>query len=338
MEPAYAMLRIAEYSNINCVLKHFTGRRILLKKQLCIALSAIFVVFLVLGVAINGQKGLHFNDAFWKIKKDGSYALGKDRISVTGDGEFEILLSGETITARQSALPDGGIRMDFSDGWALERTSEKDFFYDFGSFAWSADAVLILTDVEKQNFAFAPAAWEERTPVHDADSGEVVGESVLILSEEGDLLDAWDEWFVHPEYSAPERETIVLEDGARLPVSGNYLLKNENGEYLLESHAIGRVYINGNNMSRGDLSYLLLQIGKGASEARGEAMATSIFSFVLLYTLGAAMMIAPEKMAFLGSRWQYKNEPELSEAGISAMYISGGVMAILGIIMLFVGL
>lgn len=312
-----------------------------MQKKLIIALAAIFVIFLVLGIVLNSQQGLYYEDQFWRLKKDGRYVCGKDWVRRTGEGKVEMSIDGELITAEKSSLPDGGIRMDFSDGWAVERSSEDDFLFHFGSFAWSADAELILTDMEKQDFEFAPAAREERSPFYDGESGEIIGETVHILSAEGDQLDWREIWFDHPEHSTPEREIVILEEGVRLPVSIAYsaydcILQNAEGEYLLDAHKLGRIRAGGPETDRCSFSWFLLNIEQGMHNVRGDV--PPVAGFVLLYVLGAAQMIWPEKLAFFGSRWRFRDEPELSEAGLTAMYIGAAVVMLLGIIMLFVGL
>lgn len=312
-----------------------------MQKKLIIALAAIFVIFLVLGIVLNSQQGLYYEDQFWRLKKDGRYVCGKDWVRRTGEGKVEMSIDGELITAEKSSLPDGGIRMDFSDGWAVERSSEDDFLFHFGSFAWSADAELILTDMEKQDFEFAPAAREERSPFYDGESGEIIGETVHILSAEGDQLDWREIWFDSPEHSTPEREIVILEEGARLPggiacSAYNCILQNAKGEYLLDAFKLGRIHAGGADTDRCSFSWFLLNIEQGMHEARGSAGPVALF--VLLYVLGAAQMIWPEKLAFFGSRWQFRNEPELSDAGLTAMYISAAVVMFIGILTLFVGL
>jgi len=313
------------------------------RKKLCIALAAIFVIFLALGIVLNSQQGLYYGDQFWRLKKDGRYVCGKDWVRRTGEGKVEMSIDGELITAEKTSLPDGGLRMDFSDGWAVEHSIEDDFHYDydFGIYPWSNDASLILTDMEKQDFRFAAAAREERNPFYDGESGEIIGETVHILSAEGDQLDWQELWFGHPEYSTAEREIIVLEGGVRLPVGIAYsaydcILQNTDGEYLLDAHKLGRIRAGGADTDRCSFSWFLLNIEQGMHKARGDA--APVAGFVLLYLLGAAQMIWPEKLAFFGSRWQFRDEPELSEAGLTAMYIGAAVVMFLGIIMLFVGL
>ena len=311
-----------------------------MKKAMIISIAVLFAVFLTLGIVLNSQQGLYYGDQFWQRKNDGSYVFGKDSIRMTGDGNFSMHLAGRQITAVKSIIP-GGTRLDFSDGWAVEHSSEDDFLFDFGGYAWSSDAVLILTDMERQDFGFAPAAREERYPFYDETGEKEIGETIHILSEDGETLDYREVWFDSPEHNTPEREIVILEEGVRLPASVAYsgydcILQNAEGEYLLEPFKIGRINAGGADTDRCGFTWFLLRIAQGAHETRGSAEPVAVF--LLLYLLGAAQMIWPEQLAFFGSRWQFKNEPELSDAGLTAMRIGAAVVMFIGILALFVGL
>ena len=308
------------------------------RKAMVIALAAVFVIFLVLGIVLNSQQGLEFQDQFWVRKKDGSYACNGDQIRSTGDGEYEIVQPGRTVTAVESTLPDGGVRVDFSDGWAVERPAGADFWFELSSYAWGSDSTLILTDMAQQDFRFAAVARGESYPFYDGTGEKVIGEVVELFSEEGELLDHREVWFDNPELSTPEQESIVLEDGVRLQANDIYntALQNAEGEYLLDSYCVGEFRLSGRGVKRELLAWFLLRIGEGASAARGDAAVVA--GYVLLYVLGAAQMIWPEKLAFFGSKWRFREEPHLSDSGLAAVYIGSVVVMICGIVMLFVAL
>lgn len=309
-----------------------------MKKTICIVLGVVFIIFLALGIFLNGQRGLYYEDAFWILNRDGSFTNSGNHIVLLDDGSYELCFADSRIAAVPSALPDGGIRMDYSDGWAVERSAEDDFLYDFGGYAWGSNSTLILKDMDAADLRFAAVAQEERTPIHDANSGTIIGEAISLYSEDGEFLDYREDWFHEEQYSMPEPELIVLKDNTRIPEESLYncILQNEDGEYLLDAHQFGRIPLGTTSTDRSSFTWFLMKIAEGGTVARGSGSA--ILWFVLLYGLGAAQMIWPEKLAFFGERWKFREEPQLSDAGLSAMYISSAVVMLISILMLFAGL
>ena len=312
-----------------------------MQKKAIIALSAVFVIFLVLGIVLHSQQGLDFQGDFWRLKKDGSYAApGGGWVRANGDGTYEISLrDNKIITARQSSLPDGVIRMDYSDGWAVERPAEDAYWIAVGGYAFGSNADLILTDMDAQDFEFAAAVSEERYPFYD-ENDNIIGETVRVMSADGSSLFFEEVWYSQPEFNTPERPVLVLEDGARISDNGNSIFQNADGEYLMNSHTLGRIELGTPSsyqaIDRRTFTNFLLHIAENEPERRGHA--ASVFMYILFFVLGAIQLLFPEKMAFFGSRWQFRNEPELSDAGLAAAKIGGAILIVGGIIMLFVGL
>lgn len=60
-----------------------------------------------------------------------------------------------------------------------------------------------------------------------------------------------------------------------------------------------------------------------------------VFPAALIFSLGLAMWLHPEKMALLGRRWQYKERPELSDVGLFAQRASAVFLLIFSAITLF---
>lgn len=324
------------------------------KKALAIiSVIAVYLGFLAAAIVLGSQQGLYFQDNFWCYAGDGFLkAPGGDWIRRSGYDCFELHFSDQTITAQQSVLPDGGVRIDFSDGWAVEHSADASWRV-FGDYAWASDAVLILTDMAEQDFRFAAAAVEERSPIYDQ-NGSVIGETVQLFSAEGEFLDAYEKllsadgefldsyeiWPGQPQFSTPEKTAVILEDGAVIP-DGDVIFMNAEGEYLLDSHQLGRIDASlpggYSSADRRSIASFLLRIGNGELERRHEAMDMQIFLSVLLYGAGALQLFLPQELAFFGSRWRFKNEPELSDSGRAAMLIGGGVVMLIAIIMLFIG-
>lgn len=317
-------------------------KKVYMKKKLLAIILVILVYlgFLTLAIVLGSQQGLSFQDAFWCYTGDGVIkSPGGDWIRRSDPDNFELCFGGKTITAKKSALPDGGVRVDFSDGWATERPAGEDYWFGFSDYAWASDAKLILTDANAQDFRFVAAASEERIAIHDQND-KVVGTSVSILSTDGELLDFYETWIDKPQFSTPERPVIVLENGAVIP-GGDAVYMNADGEYLSNPYEIGRLPTGSPNsyssVDRRSLTHFLLRIAQGDLERRSETMDMQIFLSVLLYGAGAVQFFLPQEMAFFGSRWRFKNEPELSESGRAAMLIGGGVVMVIAIIMLFIG-
>ena len=312
-----------------------------MQKKTIIALSAVFVLFLVLGIVLHSQQGFNFQDNFWRLKKDGSYAApGGGWVRASGDGTYEFSLrNGEIVTAKQSEPSDGVIRMDYSDGWAVERPAEDDYWLAVSNYLYGGSAELILTDFEAQDFEFAAGTKTERYPFYD-ENDNVIGETVHIASEDGNTLVVEEIWYSQPEFNTPERPVIVLEDGARISGNADPIYQNAAGEYLMDSHNLGRIELGTprsyQTIDRRTFTNFLLRIGGNEPERRGHAV--SFFIYILFFVLGAIQLLFPEKTAFFGSRWQFKNEPELSDAGLASVKIGGGILILGGIIMLFVGL
>ena len=312
-----------------------------MQKKLILALSAVFVLFLALGVVLHSQQGYDFQGDFWRLKRDGSYAApGGGWVRANDDGTYEISLrGGEVITAQQSELPDGVIRMDYSDGWAVERPAEDAYWIAVGNYLYGGDAELILTDFEAQDFEFAAGTKTERYPFYD-ENDNVIGETVHVMSADGSSLLFEEVWYSQPEFNTPERPVLVLEDGARMSGNDDYIYQNAEGEYLMNSHALGRIHLGTpssyQTIDRRTFTNFLLHIAENEPERRGHAV--SFFMYILFFVLGSIQLVFPEQTAFFGSRWQFRNEPELSDAGLAAVKIGGAIVMLIGIIMLFAGL
>lgn len=310
-----------------------------MNKRLCIVLAALLIAILIPGVILHSQRGILFENAFWKLGKDGAFRSGNNCIRMTGINRFELSFSDQILTAQKSTLPGGGIRMEFSDGWAVERTSEDDFLFDVGAYAWSGDALLIPADLSTSHLYFAAPDHEEHFPFYGEDGETPVGETVFILSADGETLDFYEIWYDHPARSTPEREIIILKEGARLPANismHNYLVQNERGEYLVDAENLGAIPSGYQSFTRSDLAWFLLRIARGSTQPRGDLSIVALF--VLLYIMGAANLLWPEKLAFYGSRWKFRTEPELSDAGYLSIYIGSGFVMLMGVIMLFAAL
>ena len=84
-------------------------------------LVVIYILFLLLGLWVNLQRGVAEYDQFWKLKQDGWYTSpAGDRIRYSSTSGFDMILNDRSLSASLTRRSDGGYRVAFSDGWALE--------------------------------------------------------------------------------------------------------------------------------------------------------------------------------------------------------------------------
>ena len=182
-------------------------------KKKALILSAVFLLFLVIGLWYNLTPGRYYDDDFWKLK-NGEYTSWDNRIRQSGES-FELTLGGRELTAALSET-DAGYRVDFSDGWAVELDAlDPHIWLNVGGMLFSGDSTYILTDMDKAGLRFGSVVREVRDPF-DGEDGKAVGESIYLETETGESVGWREVWFDRPEMSSPEQETVLLENGARL--------------------------------------------------------------------------------------------------------------------------
>lgn len=62
-----------------------------------------------------------------------------------------------------------------------------------------------------------------------------------------------------------------------------------------------------------------------------------VFPAALVFAVGLLLWLFPEKLAFLGSRWFYRQPPELSRAGLFAQRASALCVMVMSVFVLFLG-
>lgn len=306
-----------------------------MKKKIAI-LAAIFAVFLVIGLWFNLTPGRYFSDRFWTLK-DGAYTSWGDTVRQNGDA-FDLNLGDQQLTAQLSDT-EAGCRVDFSDGWAVEMGAmDSQVYAEIGGVMLTGDAEYILTDMDKAGLRFGRVVEEIREPFYD-ENGEAIGESFYRVTESGESV-GWQEiWYNQPEFSTPEQETILLQEGARLTHDDFYhnLFVNENGEYLLNAQDAPMMRWSDNVwISRSSVAAFLIRIANGEPARRGHVAV--VFVYALIYLLGAAQFLWPQELAFFGHRWRFQTEPELSDAGLFMLQAGSVVAMIMSIVILFVGI
>ena len=304
-----------------------------MKKKVTV-LVVIYILFLLLGLWFNLQRGVADYDQFWKLKQDGWYTSpAGDRIRYSSTSGFDMILNDRSLSASLTRRSDGGYRVAFSDGWALETANFPYLAIEVGGVWLSHDLVYELTDLDAAGLSFAPAV-EQIEPIYDG-SNQQIGQFVHLVTSTGESVDYREIFSDQPEISTPEREKVVLKNGIRIQDADihNVLFTNEKGDYLLRSDELTMINVNGGQRSRSTLIPLMINISEGKVEQRGHV--SMAFPFTLLYLVGVLSFLYPEKAAFFGSRWKYQNEPELSDMGMLSMQLGSIVMLIIAVAMLF---
>jgi len=306
-----------------------------MKKKLII-LTVIFLLFLIPGLLLNTQRGLHFGDDFWR-EKDGMYICGSNRIHPFGDS-FELMLDGHEMTVSMSSVENGAYRCDFSDGTALEFTLDEisSPMISVSDTLLSSDCRLILTDIAHPSLTYATPG-ETTVEYYTDETGKCVGEMSLLMSEDGEYITGY-EWFYDSE-RPEEPKPVLLYDGIRLDYDNtwNTLYVNPDGDYLMDPDDLFYVRVSyDHQIGKQALARLLMDTAEGRTELRGIAWIALLYAAV--YWLGAATILWPEQMAFFGSRWRYRTDPELSDDGLIFQTLGGYICIVGSLALLFMPL
>jgi len=237
---------------------------------------------------------------------------------------------GETaFTATLEELEDGWY-METDIGWGIKIPSENYMSVMVGvggDTIWIGDAQITIHDLENMGLHFEAVKEEQWNDIYDGDGKKKVGESCHLISESGQTISYREIWYDNPEQNTPEQPVEVIKNGITL-YSDNYqntLYVNETGEYLLNPKALFMLSDGQGYISKSGLAQALVKVSEGKVEQRGHL--SLIAAYILFYTFGTAILLWPQKMAFLGNRWRYRSEPELSDEGL-AMEMIGGVVVI----------
>ena len=122
-------------------------------KRKCILLGSIFTTFLVLGIWLNGQKGMNLMADFWKIEKDGSLTCQDNRIlciDAEESRQFEITMGKTNFIVTIDEQEDGWY-MESDKGWGIKIPSENYLSVMVGiagGSIWLGDAQLVIQNME----------------------------------------------------------------------------------------------------------------------------------------------------------------------------------------------
>lgn len=305
-------------------------------KRGMIAAAAVFALFLIVGIWYNLQPGRYFHDEFWRLEAEGAYASAYGDRLCCEDGRVSLILDERELTAELDKDEDGW-RVEFSDGWAVETAAHAgDVWIEVGGILLTGETVYEITDFDKAGLRFERADKVVRETFY-GENGEPVGESVYRETETGEAVGWYEVWYDNPEFSMPEPETVLLREGMPLKQEDFHQKQfvNEAGEYLMDAQDAPMVKMSGGRWrDRASVAAMLIRAAEEEPGRRGSAAAVMLYAFV--YAVGAATLLWPDQLAFFGSRWQYRSEPELSDAGRFAMQAGGVATMILGIAVLFI--
>lgn len=312
-------------------------------KRKCIILGSIFVFFLILGIWLNGQKGMNLMSDFWVQRKDGSLTHQDNRIycfNTEGVKRFEISLGETTFTATIEEHEDGWY-MESDIGWGIKIPSENYLSVVVGvgsDTIWIGDTQITIHDMENMGLHFEAVQEEQLNYIYDGEGKKKVGESYHLISESGQTISYREIWYDNPERNTPEQPVEVIKNGITLK-SDNYqttLYVNEKGEYLLNPKSLFMLSDGLGYISKSGLAQALVKVAEGEVEQRGHL--SLAVAYIFFYALGAAVILWPQKMAFLGNRWRYRSEPELSDEGLVMEMIGGVVIIGMAVVTLFLPL
>ena len=310
-----------------------------MSKKTIYTLLCVFVLLLIAAIPLHLQKGFSWNNDFWRQTADHAYQKNKNNFfafSPTDDGAvFDVTIFGKPYSLTMQKTGDDIYRFDSTDGWAMEVDKGLFFSYEVNGVVFSAGTdTLIVTDASHPVYQFAPCHTE--VSFFYDEKGGVLGEHVDVITNTGYYIASYETWYDRPEMSTTLPEPIPFETGLRIFADSirQTLYVNEQGEYLINGENLLMFEVDDyTRQSKSNYLRMLLHATENKAARRGHA-----FCFLLAvpcYLWGLAMLIWPEKLAFLGSRWQYRNEPELSDAGYFSMQLSAGILMLLSIVLLY---
>ena len=307
------------------------------KKTIVILLCAL-ILLPVFALPIHLQTGFSWNYDFWKLTSENTYVANRKNtfrfLQSDSETHFDVTLNGKSIHLQMTETGENQYRFD-GDGWAMEITDTPFASVRInGTFYSMGDETLIVTNAQSPVYHFAPCHFE--TSYFENEEGKRLGEHIDLVTDTSYYISSYEIWYEQPEMSSFLPEPILFNEGLRI-TNDRALYVNEQGEYLTNAQYLFMLETSPDSYcSKADLLRFLLKATKASPPLRGDLICF-VFYFVFCL-IGLCMLIWPEQLAFFGSRWIYRHEPELSDMGLLSMYISAGVIILVGIVLLYLPL
>lgn len=311
-------------------------------------LVLLYGILILLAIPLHTQKGIEWNDQFYRLKDENTfYANKSNRFSYTEAEDaiqFDLLVNGYACTAALTQPEENVYHFAFDDGFTVVLSGSSYGGITVGSeyFPLSdGKNLIIVDDISKTPLQFSPYVIETN-PIYDGETGKkVIGEWVIYKTEDDHHLYGYENWNDGKRFGTPPT-IVTLSDGTVLDQSqfnsGSTLYVNEKGDMLINDELLRSFpyTYSEDRVNRQNTCWLMINTAiHDRVQTRGEI---SAFFLSLIYFLGVAQLLWPEQMAFFGSRWQYRYEPELSDAGLTMSRISAVIVMIFGAVILFLPL
>lgn len=317
------------------------------RKKRGLLLLAVYALLLVAAIPLHTQKGIEWNDTFFRKTADGAFSAGKDnRFSFTETDSglhFDLTLNGLDYQAHFTQPQQNEYLFAFSDGTALRLTGDhvEPYLSVGGSFIpllGDTQSSLIITDITHPSFRFSP--YEILSTPFYGENGQPLGEWVIYETIDRQHLYGYENWY-DASQEALLPQFITLTNGSEIDLyagnNGQTIFVNDRGEALVNTEALFTFPGSDREsaMHKRSCVSLLLHAIEDNVTSRGHFLC---FVLSLIYLLGVLHFLFPETMAFFGSRWQYRYEPELSDSGLAMMKFSAVLLMLIGAASLYLPL
>jgi len=317
-------------------------------KRKGLLLVLIYALLIALAIPLHTQKGIAWNESFYVQKEENLFKANKNNhftfVKTDTGFDFDLTVNGVSRKAAMTPEENNTYRFAFDDGFttilsssSLSGVSVGGRYIPLGN----SSSITVIEDLSKTPLVFAPYEIE-KTPILDGETGQkVIGEWVIYQTAAGQHIYGYETWH-DGSYVGHPPTFVTLSDGVVLNHDQIYdssiLYVNAQNEILTNPELLYffPYEYSEDHVNRHTHCWLLVNTAvHERAESRGHAVA---FFVSLLYFLGAAQFLWPEQLAFFGSRWQYRYEPELSDAGLAMARFSAVFIMFISIIPLFLPL
>lgn len=316
-------------------------------KRKGLLLVLIHALLIALAFPLHMQKGIAWNESFYMQKENNHFSADKNNhFTYTQSDDsilFDLTVNGYSCHAVLTQPQENTYQFTFDDGFTVVLSGSPlgALLVNNQYLSLNDGGLIIVDDLSQTPLTFAPYSTKE-SPFYDGETGtKQIGRWITYETENGEHIYGYESWN-DGSFPAYPPTFVTLSDGAVIDHTQLYnssvLYLSDQNEVLTNSSLLSyfpHEYAE-DRIDRQSYCWLLVNTAVHERiESRGHAIA---FLVSLLYFLGAAQFLWPEQMAFLGSRWQYRYEPELSDAGLAMAKFSAVFIMFISIIPLFLPL